>query len=172
MSNISVYFLPLIVLIIIIYGFYKKSNIYDDFTDGAKEGLITVFKIFPFLIGMILAINLFLSSGLMDYLINNFFSFLKYFSFPVSVYPLALLRPISGSASLAVLNDILKNQGPDSFAGRLASTIQGCTDTTLYILTLYFGSVKITKCRYALKVGLLADLIGIIASFLVVSWLF
>ena len=91
---------------------------------------------------------------------------------PIEIMPMALLRPVSGTASLAIMNDIFINFGPDSFIGRLASTLHGCTDTTIYVLALYYGSIKITKSRYSLPVCLCADLVGIIASIIVVSILF
>ena len=121
---------------------------------------------------MILGINILIRSDFLSLIFNLFeplFSFLK---IPMDVLPLAFLRPISGSASLSVLNNLLQNFGPDSFIGRLASTIQGSTDTTIYILTLYFGTVGIKKIKYALKAGLIADIAGFIASIIIVSILF
>lgn len=172
MNNISLIILPILVLIIIIYGFYKKVPLYDLFTKGAKEGLITSFNIFPYILGMILSINILLKSNILSSILSIINPLLKLISFPVEVLPLAILRPISGTATLAVLNDILINYGPDSFIGLLASTMQGSTDTTLYVITLYFGSVNIIKSRYALKVGLFADFMGILSSFILVKLLF
>ncbi len=159
--------LPLIVLLIIIFGIKRKVNIYDSFIDGAKEGLITTFKIFPSMLAMVFAVNIFLKSGFIEFL----FSFLKNPAIS-KIIAMAFLRPISGSATLVMLNDILSLFGPDSFVGNVASVMQGCTDTTFYIITLYFGSVGIKKIRHALFSGLFADFIGIIASILIVYLFF
>lgn len=172
MALISSLIIPLLILVVVIYGIVKKVNIYDVFVEGAKEGVEIGFSIFPCLLGMILGINILISSNFLDLIfqvLSPLFSFLK---IPIDILPLAFLRPISGSASLSVLSNLLDNFGPDSFIGRLASTIQGSTDTTIYILTLYFGTVGIKKIRYALKAGLIADLAGITVSIIIVSLLF
>ena len=166
----SYYVIPIVVLIILSYGIYKKRNIYDDFLDGAKEGMSLVYSIIPAILAMTFAINIFLKSGIINLFLNVLKPILK--SIPIEVIPMAILRPISGTATLAILSNIYSLYGPDSFFGRLASTIQGCTDTTIYVLALYFGSIKISKTRYALYVGLFADLIGIIASLIIVSLFF
>ena len=168
MSN---YILPIIILIIILYGIKKKNNIYDDFLIGAFDGLKIVLEIIPSILAMVFAVNIFLKSGILNYLVNLFIHLFK-IEIPFEIISMALLRPISGTASLAILNNIFAIFGPDSFISLLASTMQGCTDTTIYVLALYFGSVKITKSRYALGVGLFADLIGIIASIIIVSLFF
>lgn len=172
MNTISKLIIPLFVLIVIFYAFRKKVMIYDTFLEGAKEGLITVFHIFPSILAMVFAINIFLNSHLLETIFGVISPFLEKINLPISILPMAFVRPISGTASLAIMNEIFVNFGPDSFVGRLASTIQGCTDTTIYVLALYFGSIKISKTRYALSTGLFADLVGILASFLVVSLLF
>lgn len=170
MKIISYILIPLMIMGIIIYGFYKKVDIYSAFIEGAKEGIKSVINIFPFTISMVFAVNIFLHSGILER-IFSVFSFLSNTINP-SIFPMMFLRPISGSASLVIMSDIFKTLGPDSFIGRLASTIQGSTDTTFYVITLYFGSVGITRIRYALKAGLFADLIGIIMSFVFVYLLF
>ncbi len=172
MTKISIVILPIMVLIIIIYGIKKKNNIYDSFVEGAKDGLITTFNIFPFIVAMIFSVNILLESGFISYILGFFDNFFKFIGFPIELAPMAVVRPISGTAALAMLNNILETYGPDSFIGRLASTMEGCADTTLYILTLYFGSVKITKSRHALKVGLFADFVSIVASIIIVSIVF
>ena len=172
MAVVSLFVLPIIVIVIIIYGFKKKINIYDVFCDGALNGLKMSLKVFPFLAGMIFAVNLIIDSGLITFIFSPFEGILTKFNLSTDILPMAFMRPISGTASLAIMNDILGNFGPDSFIGRLASTIQGSTDTTIYILTLYFGSIGIKKIRYALKAGLIADLAGIIVSIIIVSLLF
>ncbi len=164
MRVISSLFVPLIVLFVVIYGVYKKKNVYDLFVLGAKEGFSMTISLFPPLLAMIFGINIFSSSGIID----SFFTFLKPFfimiNVPIEILPLAVMRPLSGSFGLAMLNDIFDLYGPDSYISNLASVIQGSSDTTLYIITLYFGSVGIKKIRYALWVGLLADLMAVILT--------
>ena len=167
MTNISNFIVPAFVLFIIIYSVKKKVNIYDSFLVGVKEGLVTTFRIAPAVIGMVFAINLFLSSHFLEYVFSFFTPILEVFNIPINVLPMAMVRPISGTASLAIMNNIFEMYGPDSFVGRLASNLQGCTDTTIYVLALYFGSIKVTKTRHALPAGLFADAVGIIAAFLI-----
>ena len=128
--------------------------------------------LFPTFIAMILGINLFINSGFLDFFLSFFKPLFNMINVPVEILPLAIVRPISGSASLAYLNNIFTQYGPDSFIGLLSSVLQGCTDTTFYVITLYFGSVGIKKIRYSLIAGLCADLIGIIASIIIVNLLF
>lgn len=164
--------MPLLVLFIVIYGIIKKVDVYDEFVDGAKEGVQIGISIFPYLLGMILGTNILLKSGLLDLIFKLVSPILNFIKFPKEVFPLAILRPISGNASISILNLILSNYGSDSFIGRVASTMQGSTDTTIYILTLYFGSIGIKKTKYALKAGLIADLAGILASIIIVTLIF
>ena len=164
--------LPLIVFLIVVYGIYKKVDVFDVFIDGVKEGLTMTLQIFPTILAMIVSINIFLKSNILQDItlyLNPIFNFLN---FPSEILPLAILRPVSGSSSLIILNNILSTYGVDSYIGRVASVIQGSTDTTIYILGLYFGSVGIKKIRYSLLVGLLSDLSCIIISLIVVSILF
>ena len=172
MNKISIIIIPFIVLFIILNGYKNKINIYDSFLIGAKEGLVTTFNIFPALIAMVFAVNIFLKSNFIEFGLGFLKPFLKYLNIPLEILPMALLRPISGSSTLVIMNELFVLHGPDSLIGRLASIIQGCTDTTFYVMTLYFSSVKIIKTRYALKVGLFADLCGIIASFIIVKLFF
>ena len=165
-------FIPFIVLVIIIYGFYKKINIYDEFILGVEEGIDVALKIFPVLCAMMVCINVLIKSNIINDMANFLEPVLVCLKFPKDLLPLALLRPVSSSSSLVVLNDILKKYGADSFVGRVASVLQGSTDTTIYILGLYFSSVNIKKIKYALIVGLLADLMAVIISIVVVNLLF
>ena len=169
--NFSTYIVPIFVLFIIFYGFKKKVNIYDSFLVGAKNGIITIFHIAPAVIAMVFATNLFLNSHFLEFVFSYFNPILEALNIPVSVLPMAMVRPISGTASLAIMSNIFELYGPDSFVGRLASNLQGCTDTTIYVLALYFGSIKVTKTKHALSAGLFADAIGILAAF-VITFLF
>lgn len=172
LNKISTLIIPLMVFGIIMYAIIKKINVYDVFVEGAKESFDMVLSLFPSMLAMILGINIFLKSNLLSTLINILKPILNIIKIPYQILPMALIRPISGSSSLAFLNTIFEQYGPDSFLGRLGSVIQGSTDTTFYIITLYFGCIGIKKIRYSLWAGLFADLIGIISSILIVRFLF
>lgn len=156
--------MPIIVLFIILYGFLKKIDVYDTFIEGVKESFSMILNLFPNFIAMILAVNLFTNSGVLDFILSP----IKLFKIG-EVIPLALIRPISSSASLAYLNSIFTKYGPDSFIGLLGSVMQGCTDTTLYIISVYFGSIGIKKIKYSMFAALFADLVGIVASITIVN---
>lgn len=164
MNNYANYIIPIFTLCIVLYGVIKKINVYESFLDGAKEGLIMVFDIFPSILGMIFAINIFLDSSVLNEITNFLNPVINFLKIPKEIIPMGILRPISGTATLALMNEIFLKNGPDSTVGILASIMQGCTDTTFYVLLLYFGSVKILKTRYALAVGLFADFIGIVLA--------
>ena len=172
MGTISIVILPIIVLVIILYGYKSKINIYDSFLKGVLEGLKTCVNIFPNILAMIFAVNILIKSGFIDYISSFLNSILSKYNLSTDIISMAFFRPISGTASLAILNNILGTFGPDSIMGRLASTIQGSTDTTFYVLALYFGSIGVKKTRYALPVGLFADFVGIVMSFLIVYLFF
>ena len=152
------YIIPIILFIIVLYGFLKKIDLYENFLEGAKDGLKVIYNIIPTVVAMIFAVSLFVNSGLLQTLFKGLHT---------EVVAMFFLRPISGNASLAMLNNIYANYGVDSFYGFLGSIIQGATDTTIYVLALYFSSVKIKKTRYALGVGLFADMCGFIAAIVV-----
>ena len=166
------YIIPSIVIFILIYGFIKKIDIYDEFIDGVKEGISLCFKIFPTMFAMMICVNVVLKSNIINDISNSLSSILSFFNYPKELVPLAIMRPISGSSSLIVMDNILRVNGPDSFIGRVASVLQGSTDTTIYIISLYFSSVGIKKIRYSLIVGLLADLSAVIISYFVIKLLF
>ena len=158
-----------IVLFILMYGFLKKIDVYESFISGSKEGFLIIKKMFPSMLGMILAINIFTSSGAVNYLLSFLKPILNFFNVPFEILPISLLRPVSGSFGLGILNDIFKKYGPDSFIGILSSVIQGSSDTTVYIITLYFGTIGIKKIRHALWVGLLCDLFMVIFSIIILT---
>lgn len=172
MTAISIWFIPCFLLIVLVTASWKRLPSYELFVEGGKEGVKMAFSLLPFLVGMIVAISILRSSGVLDALITLLTPVLTFLKIPPDVLPLALIRPISGTAALGMTTELIQTHGPDSFIGRLASTMQGSTDTTLYILTIYFGAVGIKRMRYALKVGLLADLVGIIVSVIVVTIVF
>lgn len=157
--------IPIITLIVIIYGLYKKVDIYDEFIIGVKEGLNISLNIFPSMFTMIIAINILIKSNI----INDFSNIININIFPKEIIPIAILRPISSSSSLMLLNNILKVNGPDSIIGKIASIITGSTDTTIYIIGMYYSSIKIKKIKHSLIIGLLADLICIIISIVIIN---
>jgi spore maturation protein B len=171
-SVISLWLIPVIIGFILIYGTLKKVPTYETFVEGGKEGISISFSIIPYLVGMLVAISIFRASGALEFLMNIMKPMLEVFNIPAEIVPLAFIRPISGTAALGLTSDIIATYGPDSFIGMLAATMQGSTDTTLYVLTVYFGAVGIRKMGDALKVGLLADLVGIIAAIFIVTLLF
>ncbi len=156
------YIIPIIVIVIIVYGFVKKGDIYDDFVVGAIDGLKILIEIIPVMLAMIFAVNVFVGSGFLNAIGGKF----------KDIIPMIVLRPISGNASLAMLSTIYKTYGVDSFTSFLASVIQGATDTTIYVLALYFSSIKVKKSRYALGVGLFADFCGIVTALIVAKIFF
>lgn len=156
--------MPMIILLIIVYGLIEKNKVFDNFIEGAKEGLETVLKVFPTLIGLFIAIGALRSSGILDLIIKFLIPVIELIKIPSEIMPLAMLRPISGSASIAVASDIMKNYGVDSKVGLIASTIMGSTETTLYTIAIYTGCVGVKNIRFVLWTALCADLVGIIAS--------
>lgn len=163
-SNLA---MPLIILMIIIYGLKEKNKVFDTFLEGAKEGIETTVSIFPTLIGLFVAIGALRNSGVLDLIINFVNPILSVIHFPSELMPLAMLRPISGSSSIAIATDIMKNCGVDSNIGMMASTIMGSTETTLYTIAIYTSCVKIKKTRFILVAALAADIVGILTSVVV-----
>lgn len=163
-SAVSAWAIPVLLVFIPLYSAYRKVPVYESFVEGAKDGFQTAVSIIPSLVGMMVAISVFRMSGAMDLLVGAIKPVLDWAGIPGEVLPLAILRPITGAGSLAFTTDLMKHFGPDSLIGRIASTVQGSTDTTLYVITVYFGAVGIRKAGYALKVGLISDAVGFIAS--------
>jgi len=159
---------PGTIFLIIVYGLLEKQPVFDVFLDGAKEGLQIVLNIFPTLLGLFLSINVLRQSGVIDAITNIALPLLNLAKIPSEILPLAILRPISGSASMAVAVNIMRTYGVDTFIGLITSTIMGSTETTLYTIAIYTSSVGIRKTRYILLAALLADIAGMVTS--VVIW--
>ncbi|RJS59593.1 spore maturation protein [Bacillus sp. PK3_68] len=172
LSLMSMWIIPIMIAFILLYGTFKKVPTYESFVEGGKEGIHIAVSIIPYLIGMMVAIGIFRASGALDSLVEWVRPVLLWIGLPPEVFPLAIIRPISGNAALGMVSDLIAVHGPDSFIGRLASVMQGSTDTTFYVLTVYFGAVGIKKMGDALKVGLWADVAGFIAALVIVSWMF
>ena len=171
-NYISIIAMPIIIFIIVLNGINQKISVFDIFLKGGVDGINITLKIFPTLIGLFMAIGMLRSSGIIDFITKIISPLLYFIQFPKEVVPLALLRPISGSASMAVATDIIKSNGADSFVGILASVIMGSTETTLYTIAVYTSSVKIKKTRGVLIAALAADLTGIIVSLLICKVIF
>lgn len=163
-KTLSIYAIPAIFLIILFSGIYNEVKVYDVFVDGAKEGITTVVKIVPSLVGLMVAIGVFRASGALDLLVYAVQPAATFLGIPSEAMPLAFLRPISGSASLALISDIMKTHGPDSFVGRVVSTMMGSTETIFYTMAVYFGSVGIKNIRYTLVAALIADTVSVLVS--------
>lgn len=163
--------IPIIVLAILVYGMIKGRKVYEWFIEGAKEGLKVCMNIFPALLAMIVAVQIFKSGHLLE-LLNKLLSPLTTaVGFPEEIIPLVLIKPISGSGAIGVFTDIIRTYGPDSFIGILASVIMGTTETIFYTITVYFGAVKIKKIRHTLWSAMLADMAAIFAAITVVKLL-
>lgn len=158
----SSYILPGFIFVILVYALYKKVNAYEMFLLGVKDGLKLFMEVYPTMLAMLFAIAFLKKSGVIIYLSSLLSNFIKVI--PHEVWPMILFRPLSGNATLAMLVDIIETCGIDSIQASMASMIEGATDTTLYVITLYFGSVGINKIANALSLGLLADLIGVIIA--------
>ena len=162
-NYISTIAVPVVIIIIVIYGIADKKKVYDIFV----EGMSIVIKIFPTLLGIFLAVGVLRSSGLLEIITRAVSIFTNRVGFPSEVMPLAMLRPISGSASLAVATDIMKTYGVDSKIGLITSTIMGSTETTFYTIAIYTGSIGVKKIRFVLVAALIADFVGMLTSAIV-----
>ena len=172
MNLISLWALPFIILLILTMGLAKKVPIYEVFTDGAKDGFKVAVNIIPYLVAIIVAISMFRASGIIEMLESSLAGVLSAINVPADTLPIMIVRSLSGSAALGVFSDIANNLGPDSYATKLSAVMVGSSETTFYVLAVYFGAVGISKLRYALWVGLLADFIGIVAAVLVCNLMF
>ena len=172
LNIISLWTLPALLIIILTLGIIKKVPVYEEFTEGAKDGFKVAIKIIPYLVAIIVGISMFRASGAVEIIAGWFAPLLVKFNIPSDTLPLMIVRSLSGSAALGVFSDIANNLGPDSYATKLAAVMVGSSETTFYVLAVYFGAVGISKIRYALIVGLLADIIGIISAIWVCNLLF
>lgn len=160
----SSWLIPLLLFFVPLIGLAKGVKVYEAFVTGAAEGFTTAIRIMPYLVAMMVATSIFRSSGALEAITQLLSPLCEQFHIPNEVIPLAIMRPLSGSGALGMAADVMQNYGPDSFIGRLAAVMVGSTDTTFYVLTVYFGAVKIVKPRYSVLVGLCGDLIGLVAS--------
>ena len=171
MHYISILAVPLMLCGIIGYGVSKRVNVYETFIEGAYDGVKNLTKIIAPLVGLMLSISVFRASGLLDIIAVAFSPLTSLINMPNDVLPLALLRPVSGSGSLAIVNDIFQTSGVDSQSGRMASVMMGASETTFYTMAVYYGSIGIRKARHTMRAALVSDFVGAIASVIVVNML-
>lgn len=171
MQAFSRWAIPLLLLGVLIAGAVRRIRIYELFVEGAKEGFETAIRILPYLLAMFIAIGILRESGALDTALRWIGPSAESIGIPRDILPLAILRPLSGSGALGVMSELFAEHGPDSIVGLMASTIQGSTETTLYVLTVYFGAVEIRRSRHALAVGLWADLAAFLAAVFLVQLL-
>lgn len=170
--SLSAYAVPAIVGVIILYALVRKCEVYSSFTSGATDGLRTALSIAPQLVGLLVAIKMFSASGAMDSIVKLIAPVAEFLHIPTEVVPFALLRPVSGSGSLAMATDIFAKYGADSFAGRVASVMMGSTETTFYVSAVYFGAVGVKNTRHALTCALCADALSLALSIIVCTLMF
>lgn len=169
---LSYWILPLFISGLILFGWARGARVYDSFVEGAKEGFQVAVKIIPYLVAILVAIGMFRASGGLDLLAWVIGPITNLIGMPPETLPVALVRPLSGTAALGVMTEVMKTHGPDSFIGYMVSTFYGSTETTFYVLAVYFGAVNIKKTRHALPACLTADITGILAAILIVNLIF
>ena len=172
LNNISLWAIPVLLVGIPLIGMIRGIKVYDAFIDGAKEGFQVAVRIIPFLVGILVAIGMFRASGSMAMLTNALRPLLSATQFPPEIFPLVILRTLSGSGSLALATDLIKQSGADSFIARTAATIYGGSETTFYVLAVYFGAVGVKRTRHAVPSALIGDLVAAIVAVAICSWMF
>jgi spore maturation protein B len=171
-SLLSIIAIPAVIFVFLLWGLLKRVKVYEVFVEGAKEGFTVAIRIIPYLVAMLVAIGIFRASGAMDFLTVALSPITSLIGFPAEALTMALMRPLSGSGSLGVMTELMKVNGPDSFIGVLASTMYGSSETTFYVLAIYFGSVNIKRIRHSLPAGLLADLAGMLGALFICRLIF
>jgi spore maturation protein B len=169
---ISVWAIPIFLAGIPLYGVVKGVKVYESFVEGAKGGFQLAIRIIPYLVAILVAVGMLRGAGAIDMVASLLDPLLRRVGFPVEILPLAIMRPLSGSGSLGIVTELIKVHGPDSFIGRLAASAYGSTETTFYVLAVYFGAVGIKKARHAVLSGLVADLVSLIVAIIVCRFVF
>lgn len=155
---------PIMILFILFFGVFKKVKVFEIFVDGAKDGFRSVIKIAPFLLTMLFAIDIFRASGALDYILSFLYPLASFIGVPEGVLPMIIIKPLSGSAALGVMTDIMSTYGVDSIEGKISSVLMGSSETIFYTISIYFGALGIKKVRHALPSALIAHIIGSIAA--------
>jgi spore maturation protein B len=169
---VSVFVLPSIIVGFPLYGLWKRVPVYEEFVDGAKEGLVVAVKIVPYLVAILFAIGMFRASGAMDFLVEGLRPALAFIGIPPEVVPMGIIRPLTGSGSAALVLDMIEQFGEDSLLVKMVATMFGSTETTFYVIAVYFGAVNVKKTRHAVPVGLIADFAAFLAAVYLVRLLF
>ncbi|TCO78633.1 spore maturation protein [Marinisporobacter balticus] len=172
LNLLSVMIIPIMITVILIYGMMKKIDIYEAFVEGAGQGFQTAIRIMPYLIAIFLAIGIFKDSGGLNLFTKILYPITNFLGIPREVLPLAIMRPVSGSGALGVVKDLLHTYGPDSFIGRVASTMMGSAETIFYTMAVYFGAVGIKNSRHTLLAALISHVAAVFASIWVCRWIF
>jgi spore maturation protein B len=166
-KTVSTWAIPFFLAAVPLYGAFRKVKVYESFVEGAKGGVQTAVRIIPYLVAMLVAVGMLRAAGAIDMMAEALAPLLGWLRFPVEILPLAIMRPLSGSGSMGIVTELISAHGPDSFIGRLAATAYGSTETTFYVLAVYFGSVGIRKTRHAVVAGLTADVACLAAAIIV-----
>lgn len=172
MTYLGILILPILIASIVAWGMWRRVAVYEVFVEGAREGFEISVRIIPYLVAILFAIAMFRASGAMDFLFAYIGPLLEWFGFPRELLPMAITRPLTGSGSVGVLADMINTYGEDALVVKMAATLFGSTETTLYVLAVYFGAVGIRRTRYAIQVGLMADAAGAIAAVIFCNLLF
>jgi spore maturation protein B len=172
LDAISLWAMPVLLVAIPLVGIIRGVKVYDVFIEGAKEGFNVAIRIIPFLVGILVAIGMFRGSGAMDLLTAALRPIVAPIGFPPELVPLGILRSLTGSGSLAFTTDLIKSHGPDSVIGRTAATMYGSTETTFYVLAVYFGAVGVRRTRHAVPAALISDIVAALAAAIVCAWMF
>ena len=172
MQQLSSLILPLLILAIVCYGLIKRIAVYEEFVDGAKDGFKIAVNIIPYLVAMLFAIAIFRASGALDFTLFLLTPLADFLNFPAEVITMGIIRPLTGSGSVGVLAELINTHGEDSIIVKMAAVMFGSTETTLYVLAVYFGAVKIKNTSYAVQAGLIADFAGFVAAIIVCLWYF
>jgi spore maturation protein B len=171
-QTLSILAIPGLMLGIVVYGVFKKVKIYEAFVEGAKEGFTIGVRIIPYLVAMLVAIGVFRAGGAMDFFGALLSPLTSLIGMPAEALPMALVRPLSGSGSLGVMSEIITAHGPDSLIGRMVAVMMGSSETTFYVLAVYFGSVSVSRTRHAVPAGIVADITSVLASVWLVNLIF
>jgi spore maturation protein B len=172
LNQISLWAIPVMIVGIALAGIIRKVKVFDTFVEGAKEGFGVAINIIPFLVGLLVAIGMFRASGAMDLLTAALKPVMAATGFPAELLPLAILRTLTGSGSLAFTTDLIKTYGPDSMIGRMAAVMYGSSETTFYVLAVYFGAIAVRRTRHAVPAALIGDVVAAIATVAICMWLF
>ena len=169
---LSTFIVPALIVFFPLYGIFKRVPVYEEFVTGAKEGFNVAVRIMPYVVAILVAVGMFRASGAMDFAQDALRPMLKPFGIPPEIVPMAITRPLTGGGSLGVLGDMIRAYGLDSPFVKMAATLYGSTETTFYIIAVYFGAISIKKTRHALPAGLIAELAAVLFAVYVIKWMF